>query len=580
MAGGKISPRQKMINMMYLVLTALLALNVSKEILRSFDLIAASLHTSAEKLYEKNNNLGGDIKTSVEKEKATGNNKNANLPALVDEVTLNTNEVVKFIEAQITAMESDAIGGKDPVTNKVKAPDNIEKAYRYWMLGPNGEGRETDNGGRGNGKAKELREKLQKYVDWANKWYTANNIVNGKPTPFQSGNKETQGFRHIAIDPKEDPTVDPKDEAKQKPWEYFIFHGTPVIANIAMLQKFKNDVRVIEAENLALLRGKLNEVTFKIDSLVAMDAPVSQVVAAGLPFETKLFVTASSKQAQPQFAGTGAITVSPDRQSATLKIMANGGVIPKGQNVGKQTYSATIKVPKADGSLQTLTINKTFEVRKPEIVITSASIQNMYQNCGNEINIDVPALGTSYNPVIAVSDGAKAIQSKQSIRKWTIIPPGRKVTLNVRSNTNGQLVQVGNVDYTVIPPPKPRIALGVDNRDWDGIVPIRMGARVEVRCYPDANFKNQLPRDARYQMRNVVLKAGSGLAAPSPVGAAQNSVMAPQGYATVTFSVPRDLSPGSKVYFVIDDIFRINYEDKPIKEPFSDRELSQTAVVR
>jgi hypothetical protein len=36
MAGGKISPRQKMINMMYLVLTALLALNVSKEVLNSF----------------------------------------------------------------------------------------------------------------------------------------------------------------------------------------------------------------------------------------------------------------------------------------------------------------------------------------------------------------------------------------------------------------------------------------------------------------------------------------------------------------------------------------------------------------
>src|SRR5438105_4950783 len=39
MAGGKLTPRQKMINMMYLVLTALLAMNVSKEILNSFAIL-------------------------------------------------------------------------------------------------------------------------------------------------------------------------------------------------------------------------------------------------------------------------------------------------------------------------------------------------------------------------------------------------------------------------------------------------------------------------------------------------------------------------------------------------------------
>ena len=43
MAGGNVSPRQKMINMMYLVLTALLALNVSAEILNAFKLVKDSL---------------------------------------------------------------------------------------------------------------------------------------------------------------------------------------------------------------------------------------------------------------------------------------------------------------------------------------------------------------------------------------------------------------------------------------------------------------------------------------------------------------------------------------------------------
>lgn len=53
MAGGKLSPRQKMINMMYLVLTALLALNVSKEIIKAFNLIENSLDNSTKTSFKR-----------------------------------------------------------------------------------------------------------------------------------------------------------------------------------------------------------------------------------------------------------------------------------------------------------------------------------------------------------------------------------------------------------------------------------------------------------------------------------------------------------------------------------------------
>ncbi|MCS7086239.1 MAG: gliding motility protein GldM, partial [Bacteroidia bacterium] len=75
MASGKLTPRQKMINMMYLVLTALLALNVSKEILLSFLTIANSLRSSSEKLGEKNHMLAENIKHTVEEQ--LQNNPNA-----------------------------------------------------------------------------------------------------------------------------------------------------------------------------------------------------------------------------------------------------------------------------------------------------------------------------------------------------------------------------------------------------------------------------------------------------------------------------------------------------------------------
>ena len=57
MAGGKLTPRQKMINMMYLVLTALLALNVSQEVLNAFHLVNEGLQTSNGSLGEKNQGI-------------------------------------------------------------------------------------------------------------------------------------------------------------------------------------------------------------------------------------------------------------------------------------------------------------------------------------------------------------------------------------------------------------------------------------------------------------------------------------------------------------------------------------------
>ena len=71
MAGGKLSPRQKMINMMYLVLTALLALNVSKEIIKAFNLIENSLDNSTKNIVQKNSSvLSSLVKTAADNKAA------------------------------------------------------------------------------------------------------------------------------------------------------------------------------------------------------------------------------------------------------------------------------------------------------------------------------------------------------------------------------------------------------------------------------------------------------------------------------------------------------------------------------
>lgn len=563
MAGGKLTPRQKMINMMYLVLTALLALNVSNDILKSFQILANSLKNSSTVFGDNNDKLAQDITGSVDKEVAEGNRKNEYIKPLIAELDKNTDNIITYIEGIIKDLEK--IGIKSPETGKVTKTDETEENYQYWMSKD-----DMMNGGRGNGKARELREKLNGFVHWANDWYAKNN---GGRKPASG-----TGFPDICIDPKDDPGISKKDEMKDKPWEYFTFHRSPLIANIAILEKYKIDVNTIEAELLDLMKAKLQQVTFKIDSLIAVDAPISEIVPAGLPFTTRLFVAMSSKDIKPTFSGSGQITTKGN--SAEMKIMASGSVIPPKASEGVQNYSATITVPKADGSKAILKVNSKFRVRKPEIQITSAAIQIMYRECGNDINVDVPALGDLYDPVITATSAEVEINKTQK-RKVRVIPSGAKTTLTVSSRTGGQIIKVGDVAYNVVPPPRPSWKFKVDGSLWDGIAPVSTKSKFEVCIVADKDFAASLPQDARYAMRQIKLMVGSGLGAPKVIDQINTSPTSKESCVSFSLAgVMKGVAPGSRMYIQSEEIVRVNFRNKSIPETFSLAERTKSATVK
>ena len=72
MGGGKETPRQKMVGLMYLVLMALLAMNVSKEIINAFVTLNNKLESSIEQVESFNTNLSGEFATKLATLKATG----------------------------------------------------------------------------------------------------------------------------------------------------------------------------------------------------------------------------------------------------------------------------------------------------------------------------------------------------------------------------------------------------------------------------------------------------------------------------------------------------------------------------
>lgn len=568
MAGGNLSPRQKMINMMYLVLTALLALNVSAEILEAFNSIKTSIRNSAQSYSEKNIETKKAIVAKVDEEVSQGNKKNEYVKGLAEEVYTMTNDMVNYIEGVVKELEGIAEKHEDEQgVVEYKAIGETEKNFQYWM----GAGGEYKNNGRGAGKAMEFKDRLDKFISDANgfieKW--------GK----DSTGKVAMVFDPIVLNPKDDSSVPDKSEHKKETWEYFTFHSKPVIADLAMMEKYKLDVQEVQSELLNFLKAKLGAVTFKIDSLIPVDAPTSRVVAAGMKFETKLYVAMSSSEIKPEFSGSGSIQVVDGGQAAMMSMTAPGG-FGANQNEKEVPYHAVIKVPRTDGGVEELKLEGKYTVRKPEVVITSASVQNLYYNCGNTINVDVPALGEFYNPVLSASE-AEVLKTDSDKRKVTIVPRGKTCVLSVSSNTNSQMIKIDDIKYKVIKPPKPSIVLTVNGQVYNGAAAISSKSNCVVKVEADSDFKNALPKDARYMIPKVELLAQRSLGAPSKVADfSGNGRDAQQGIPIALGNSLKSDPPGTKIYFKVEDVYRINFQNNKVKEQFGERDLYIGAVIK
>lgn len=543
MASGKLSPRQKMINMMYLVLTALLALNVSSEILDAFQTLEKSLEKSADSFALKNGQVVKDINKTVAGEMEAGDTRNEQYIALAEEIAGKTAGLVSYMDTRV--MDLQDVVGVDEATGEIEKKDETERNYRYWL----GED-DLANGGRGNGEAIKLKQELDGYISWAN----------GLLETYDTKEKFME-FEPIALEPKDDPNVD--KESKAKSWEYFTFHNKPVIADMAMIQKYKLDVRQVESELLQLVRETVGGVIYKFDKPVGFSAPVATIVPAGGYFETKIFPIMSSDALDVEYRGSG-MTVDPSGNFATMRIPASAAVIKNGKS-GTQSYNASIRIPRTDGEFDELPVTGQFTVQQPEVVVRSEAVQLLYKGCGNVVTVDVPMLGDGYNPDFSGSAGGSIVPSSASKKKITIVPNRRNFNLKVASNTNGQNIKVGNVKYNVIKPPQPRLAAFVNGQEYNGRTPLRKGQRVTIKVIPDSEFKRTLPNDAKYKVGKVKLMVqtsmiGGAQTIATKTGNVMNGI-------TFTLNQPQLKSArGAKLYFEVDDIYRVNFRGQSEKE--------------
>ena len=305
MAGGKLSPRQKMINMMYLVLTALLALNVSKEVLNSFFEVNLGIVKSTEGLEKKNLDTYSDFENAANQEKVKNYKKLANQvkpesETLVDFIQSMKYDLVLKSDGKVY-LDSYKDENGDEIEENVREVDyselsNVDKRKHIAHLGSkdkrNVSGdlfnpKNTPNGPNvnGDGMATQLRKKIDSY----------RKFLIGTLELAEDSSWIMPGSADKLIQKLNDNLLIDDGRSfgeKNITWEEYNFYDMPSVGALTLLSKWQADIKNMESEVISFFANNIDATSLKFSSAMATTIPSSNFVLVGDEFKSKIFLTA------------------------------------------------------------------------------------------------------------------------------------------------------------------------------------------------------------------------------------------------------------------------------------------------
>ena len=502
-----------MIGMMYLVLTALLALQVSNTVLDKFMLIDESLSQSASLSRSENQQLMRQIQDAVAKRK----NKAEDLryQTLAEELMQETEKVIQEIEGFRQEI-IDATGGIDEEGNYVGA--NSDSEVMSIALGP-GDSRE--------GRAYSLKEILDAYRTKVNSLDTALAVA-----PLALGADEIERYQGT--------------EHANKDFARLNFQNTPTVAALAVLNQIKTEVIKNEARALEILAGHVGADELSVDRVIPVVSPESKVVPLGTPYRANMMVAAYSSVAKPSYeTSVGDVNITENGQGQIEFIASANDFDASGRARRVWTGTITLKTPSGD---TTFTVEEEYFVSKPTMQVSAGAISSLYLNCGNKLNVQVPELGANYDPQFNVT-GGDVIKSAQK-GLITVVPKQAKVDMVV--NNNGYFI--GKESFKVRRIPMPTIKVFSGNKELD----LRNGGsaprRLILKVVPDQDFAEFSPQDARYRVTKweFIIARGS-----RPVSR--------ETFTDPEVDISRYLSaaqPGDRIVIDVKEVKRRNFRDQ------------------
>ena len=328
MAGRKETPRQKMIGMMYLVLTALLALQIKDEVLDQFVLIDEGLKTS-NATYEQSNSASiVGLQKAYQDLGAAEKDKPAVDAAA--EIRIETKEILAYIEQLKDSVGFYAGEKEEDGTYSRAKLKKYEEPTLFLVKKKN---------------AEELEKRLNDYTaSVLNKTNavlseTSGNVITnwetlamaGKDIPFYANNKKDK-------------------ELAKKDFSNLNFYKSPLASVLAQMTFFQNQILSRESDALNRLASSIGATNIKgFDQISATILPVSNIVTAGTDFEAEMFLTAASTAITPTMTSGGrAISVDGNgRGTIKFKVSARENEY-NADGLAKKTFKGQVVFDQGD----------------------------------------------------------------------------------------------------------------------------------------------------------------------------------------------------------------------------------------
>ncbi len=400
MGGGKETPRQKMIGMMYLVLTALLAMNVSKQILKGYMSVNESLVTSMNNLKENNDRVTKSFQGSIDGNAAAKPyyDKAVECQKEIKEVEKYINELrAKIIaETEPSAKKNEKIADTMNMRN-MEAPDNFDvPSHVLGISNPKQPTKGPWTADELKGKLTKLQEKLVSIVDGMQK---------DKKTKFFDDDYKGIKKKFMSLKPVDSKRMEGSIEFN---WEMDNFYHLPLAAVVTNLNKFQTDLKNVEAEILQVFSGASGKLAIKFDHLEAKVIAPSSYIQAGQPYNADILLVASSSK-----TGAGDIEFLIGADSSATG--AAGTAIPMENGMGKytvgtggqgeQTFKGVIKFKKPDGTFDRYPFAATYMVAAPSVAIEPEKMNVFYIGVDNPIAVSAAGVSPTDLNVNATGGG-------------------------------------------------------------------------------------------------------------------------------------------------------------------------------
>jgi len=451
MSGGNCpeTPRQKMIGMMYLFLTAMLALNVSGELLQAFQLVDESILQSINAVQSKNDQLYAKFQNAEMTNEAKAKPKHdiakeigVKADSLFNHIDSLKMRMVRIVDSRPEATITDYIGG-----------DNQDVAPQVMITERNGE------------RSKILKDEINEYREFLLSHLTEEDTTISRSI-----------IKSLSTESKK---PSQKGEVERK-WESQKFEHLPLSASFALLSSIQSNVRTTQADLIGHLLSEIDEGTFKFTAIDPIIMPTTgNVILKGSTFEADIFLAARDETQDPIVRVNG---VEQPIQNGRGKYSVTTN------KTGDFEYNAVIEVKDPmTGDPKPYSIKGSYQVIQPNVVISPTKMNVLYEGVDNPVEISVPGVPADRLSV-KMTNVTQKRQGDEYILKPRSRSAGKKCIITVSADIDGKMHRLGSNEFRIkrVPDPYPIVANKRDGKIGKNLLKAQFG--VIATMGPDFDF--------------------------------------------------------------------------------------------